>query len=305
MENFDFNENANVIDSEIDTADFSAMFLNGFSDEQFEEKPSTNNIDGLEFKDNEGNVIANVDDLVYDPLEDDAVLPVDMIAFGDVQYERDKVAKAMEMHEKVDSFAMALEEHKLELDEYEENMNELYSISNSEINEYISHYQSILENDRIDPATRIEAHKEIQRYQGQRAQLEAAYKKAYNANAEAKNRAERLKGKAIANQLIKSGWKEKDFAMIGEYMNANNIVIPFSSASDSVMIALRKAAMFDEAQNKNKEDASNTVQRALAGKPVRASRNISPDDERRKARAKALANSGELSTNDMFKFLQD
>lgn len=315
------NVNTPMMDNEITTADFSAIFDNGgvFADEQKPDAGNVNELEGLSFKDDWGNEIDADNlyetDFLNDDTDDTNSAIDDMInqtstlgnvvSVNGVTYQKEEVEKALSMHNDVKSLADNLNSHMQELEDYEMNMNELYSISRSEIDEYIQHYQSVLDNERVDPATRTEAYKEIRRYEGQKAQMEMQYKKTFEANQAAKQRAERLKGQAIANQLKSMNWKEKDFSQVAGFMSSNNISIPFESASAEMMIAMRKAAMFDEAQNKNKEEISNSVQRALAGKPARTSKNISPEDERRKARAAAMASKGELSANDMFSFLKD
>lgn len=310
------NVNQPVMDNEISVADFASIFDNGgvFSDEAPVEKVE-NEIEGLTFKDDYGNELQTDDLYQVDALDDDS-MPIDdlieqtsqlgnVVSIGGVQYHKEEVEKAVAMHNDALILADNLNSHKEELDDLEYNMNELYSVSRGQIDEYISYYEGILNNERISPQDRIEAHKELQNYKGQLAQMEMQYKKTFEANQAAKQRAEKLKGQAVANQLKAKGWKQKDFEMLGNYMSTNNLTIPFAQANDSLFMALLKAAMFDEKESKIQDELHNTTQRALAGKPARASKNITPEAERRNARAKALAEAGELNKDDMWNYIKD
>lgn len=310
------NVNQPVMDNEISVADFASIFDEGgvFADETPVEKES-NELEGLTFKDDYGNEL-ETDDLYQVDALDDESMPIDdlieqttqlgnVVNIGGTTYQREEVEKAVAMHNDVQTLAENLNSHMQELEDYEHNMSELYAVSRGQVDEYISYYESILNNERVSPQDRIEAHKELQNYKGQLAQMEMQYKKTFEANQAAKQRAEKLKGQAVANQLKATGWKQKDFEMLGNYMSANNLVIPFAQANDALFIALLKAAMFDEKESKIKDELHNTTQRALAGKPARASKNITPEAERRNARAKALAEAGDLSPEQMFNFIKD
>lgn len=310
------NVNQPVMDNEISVADFASIFDIGgvFADEAPVEKES-NELEGLTFKDDYGNELQTDDLYQVDALDNDS-LPIDdlieqtsqlgnIVSIGGVQYQKEEVEKAVAMHSKIEMFASEVDAHFAELEDYEHNMNELYSVSRGQVDEYISYYENIMNNERVSPQERVEALKELQNYKGQLAQMEMQYKKTFEANQAAKERAEALKGKAVANQLMAKGWKQKDFEMLGKFMSNNNIVIPFGQANDSLFMALRKAAMFDEKESKIQDELHNTTQRALAGKPARASKNITPEAERRNARAKALAESGDLSPEQMFSFIKD
>lgn len=310
------NVNQPVMDNEMSVEDFASIFDNGgvFADEVPAEK-TENELEGLTFKDDYGNEL-QTDDLYQVDALDDESLPIDdlieqttqlgsVVNIGGVQYQREEVEKAVAMHNDVQTLADNLNSHMEELEDYEHNMNELYSVSRGQIDEYISYYESIVNNERVLPQERVDALKELQNYKGQLAQMEMQYKKTFEANQAAKERAEKLKGQAVANQLKAKGWKQKDFEMLGNYMSTNNLTIPFAQANDALFIALRKAAMFDEKENKAKDEISNTVGRAIAGKPARASKNITPEAERRNARARALAEAGELNKDDMWKFIKD
>ncbi|WP_369136408.1 hypothetical protein [Klebsiella variicola] len=264
---------------------------------------------------------ADFDQFIDSPLDDDNYLPEgidsvedlvapselgDRVKVGDVAYDKADIERAMNLHSKIDSFASEVNAHFAELEEWEAGVNRLHAISTSEISEYIEHYQSIVDNDRVDPSTRIEALNEIKRYKAQRASIEENYKASYAQLQERKAQAERLKGKAVFNQLANMGWKENDFSMIGEYMNKNQIVVPFQNASTELMIALKKAAMFDKRNSEAEDGMTSNVQRAIAGKPSRVSKPISEDAIRAKRnKAAAMASRGELSTSDMFQFLTD
>ncbi|WP_193127360.1 hypothetical protein [Klebsiella aerogenes] len=310
------NVNQPVMDNEISVADFASIFDEGgvFADETPVEKES-NELEGLTFKDDYGNEL-ETDDLYQVDALDDESMPIDnlieqatqlgnVVNIGGVQYQKEDVEKAVEMHSKIEMFASEVDAHFAELEDYEHNMNELYSISRGQIDEYIIYYENILNNERISPQDRVDAHKQLQDYKGQLAQMEMQYKKTFAQNQAAKERAEKLKGRAVANQLIAKGWKQKDFEMLSGYLSANNLSIPFGQANDALFIAIRKAAMFDEKESKAKDELSNTVGRAIAGKPARASKNITPEAERRNARAKALAEAGDLSPEQMFNFIKD
>lgn len=310
------NVNQPVMDNEISVADFASIFDEGgvFADEAPVEKES-NELEGLTFKDDYGNELETDDLYQVDAIDDDS-LPIDdlieqtsqlgnIVSIGGVQYQKEEVEKAVSMHSKIEMFASEVDAHFAELEDYEHNMNELYSVSRGQVDEYISYYENIMNNERVSPQERVEALKELQNYKGQLAQMEMQYKKTFEANQAAKERAEALKGKAVANQLMSKGWKQKDFETLGKFMSSNNIVIPFGQANDALFIALRKAAMFDEKESKAKDELSNTVGRAIAGKPARASKNITPEAERRNARAKALAEAGDLSPEQMFSFIKD
>lgn len=310
------NVNQPVMDNEISVADFASIFDNGgvFADEVPAEK-TENELEGLTFKDDYGNEL-QTDDLYQVDALDDESLPIDdlieqttqlgsVVNIGGVQYQREDVEKAVAMHSKIEMFASEVDAHFAELEDYEHNMNELYSIARDEADEYINYYQAILDNPKMSEDKRLEAYNEVNKYKGQLAQLKLQYSKVQASNQAAKERAEALKGKAVANQLMAKGWKQKDFETLGKFMSSNNIVIPFGQANDALFIALRKAAMFDEKENKAKDELSNTVGRAIAGKPARASKNITPEAERRNARARALAEAGELNKDDMWKFIKD
>ncbi|HBV5677815.1 TPA: hypothetical protein MD163_004955, partial [Klebsiella aerogenes] len=297
-------------------ADFASIFDEGgvFADETPVEKES-NELEGLTFKDDYGNEL-ETDDLYQVDALDDESMPIDdlieqttqlgnVVNIGGTTYQREEVEKAVAMHSKIEMFASEVDAHFAELEDYEHNMNELYSIARDEANEYINYYQAILDNPKMTEDKRVEAYNEVKKYEGQLAQLKLQYSKVQEANQAAKERAEKLKGRAVANQLIAKGWKQKDFEMLSGYLSANNLSIPFGQANDALFIAIRKAAMFDEKESKAKDELSNTVGRAIAGKPARASKNITPEAERRNARAKALAEAGDLSPEQMFNFIKD
>lgn len=310
------NVNQPVMDNEISVADFASIFDEGgvFADETPVEKES-NELEGLTFKDDYGNEL-ETDDLYQVDALDDESMPIDdlieqttqlgnVVNIGGTTYQREEVEKAVAMHSKIEMFASEVDAHFAELEDYEHNMNELYSISRGQVDEYISYYENIMNNERITPQERVDALKELQNYKGQLAQMEMQYKKTFAQNQAAKERAEKLKGRAVANQLIAKGWKQKDFEVLSGYLSANNLSIPLGQANDALFIAIRKAAMFDEKESKIKDELHNTTQRALAGKPARASKNITPEAERRNARAKALAEAGDLSPEQMFNFIKD
>jgi len=228
------------------------------------------------------------------------------IAFDGERYDRTQVEKAIAMHSKIDNFAKEVNSHFEELESWENNMNQLQYVATSEINEYIDHYQGVLDNPRADAVSRTEAYQEIKRYQSQKAAIEMQYQQTAKQLAERKANAERLKGKAVYNQLTNSGWKDGDFSTVANYMSNNNLIIPFGVVDSSLMIALKKAAMFDAGQAANKEEIESSVQRAIAGKPARNNKPIiTPENSRIRAKAEKMAATGELSTQDMFNFLRD
>ncbi|WEF29978.1 hypothetical protein PYR66_09925 [Klebsiella aerogenes] len=312
--------------NEISVNDFASLFADGFADEKPMNKEgvvdsasdlpmSTYNEESGDYED------VDFNQLFDNPLDDDSYLPEgidsveDLVApselgervkIGEVAYDKSDIERAMSLHSKIDSFASEVNAHFAELEEWEAGVNRLHAISTSEISEYIDHYQSIVDNDRVDPATRIEALNEIKRYKAQRAAIEDNYKTSYAQLQERKAQAERLKGKAVFNQLANMGWKDSDFSMIGEYMNKNQIVVPFQNASSELMIALKKAAMFDKRNSEAEDGMTSNVQRAIAGKPSRVSKPINEDAIRAKRnKAAAMAGRGELSTSDMFNYLVD
>lgn len=228
------------------------------------------------------------------------------INYNGSQLMREDVEKALVAHGKINEFATEVQNHFAELDAFEENLNQLNYLATSEISEYIDHYQSVLDNPRIDAQTRTEAYTEIQRYKGQRAAIENQYKASSQQLQERKAQAGRLKGKAVYNQLSNAGWKDNDFQNVASYMEANSIVIPFGAVDSNVMIALKKAAMYDNKIKEDKGVLETNVQRAIAGKPARTSKPvITPDDSRRRAKAEQMLRDGTLSTNDMFDMLSD
>lgn len=318
MENIELNE--------ISTADFESIFSGGntFADEAPIEAPvddvsdlnrdvyneESGSFEGLDY---DNITTSPFDDLLS--LNDDgeviheavegSELPMNVILDG-VSYEREAVEKAVRDHSLISNFQNEINVHVNELDAMEENINKMLFIATAEINEYVDYYQNILDNPRSDSNTRMEAYNELKRYETQKQQLESQYQVSAKQLAERKDNAERLKGRAVYSDLTSKGWKENDFRQVADFMTQNDILIPAGQVNSSLMVALRKAALYDSRQGEAKEAVETSVQRAIAGKPARNSKPvISPENQRMKARASQLANAGELSTQDMFKFLVD
>lgn len=311
------------------TEDFAAMFAGemNFADEtpivasktdddMSDFKQSTYNEEKGDFED------VDFDQFEINPLFDDSDIHLnddgsitdlvnasaipDYIEYNGNKLDRESVEKALNAFPAIQELNTNIQAHFSELDEWEQGLNQLHAIATSEISEYIEHYQSVVDNERIDPSTRIEALNEIKRYKAQRAAIEDGYKSQFNSMQERKAQAQRLKGKAVYTQLTQAGWKQDDFANVAEYMTSNNITIPYGAVDSNVLVAIKKAAMFDKKLKQDHEGLESSVQRAIAGKPSRVSNPvITPDNSRRKAKAEALFNEGKLSTQDMFSFLTD
>lgn len=318
-ENTTYNENNSNV-KEISTDDFAAMF-NGdavFADEQPKQE-ATDDMSGFSLTDDMNDEI-DFDNIyepdVFDDLSDvpeseslnDLIEAHELdapISINGVRYEREQVEKALNMHSNLDGFSAAINSTMTELDNYADEVDKFYQIAVGEHNETINYYQSILDNERADAVTRTEAYKEIQKANMNRRLLEEQYSKVHSESQAKKQRVEKLKGEAVANELLSMGWKQSDFITTTEYMRNCGVIVPYSILSPSIMIALKKAAMFDNKEKANIEKASSSVQRAIAGKPARQSAGITPDDARKKAKAKQLAAKGELSAADMFNYLDD
>lgn len=227
----------------------------------------------------------------------------DFVSIGGANYEREHVERAVEAYAGVKAWSEDVNAHFEELDAFEMQLNQLEGIAHAELNSYISQLEDVINNERVDPVQRMEAYKEMQKYQRQQAEFNKGYTESYNALQARKQNAERLKGKAVTNELVSIGWKEKDFITASQFMRENNIVIPAISASKELMIALKKAAMFDAKQKGVEAESISSVQRAITGAPARKSNVITPDDVRMKARARKALDEGKIGTREMFDFL--
>lgn len=227
----------------------------------------------------------------------------DYVSIGGNNYDREHVEHAVEAYAGIKSWSEDVNAHFEELDAFEMQLNQLEGIAHAELNSYISQLEDVINNERVNPVQRMEAYKEMQKYQKQQAEFNKGYSESFNALQARKQNAERLKGKAVTNELISIGWKEKDFITASQFMQANNIVIPAISASKELMIALKKAAMFDAKQKGLETDSASSVQRAITGAPARKSNAITPEDVRTKARVRKALEDGKIGTKEMFDFL--
>lgn len=312
----------NDIDNAVDTAEFYNFFP---EDGKFTDDVITDH-NGLEVKPTAAPVEDNSDLFDYSQIDSDNITSnvldeysdedvdnaadlmkgealADFVSIAGANYEREHVERAVEAYAGVKAWSDDVNAHFEELDAFEMKLNQLEGIAHAELNSYISQLEDVINNERVDPVQRMEAYKEMQKYQRQQAEFNAGYSESYNALQARKQNAERLKGKAVTNELVSIGWKEKDFVTASQFMRENNIVIPAISASKELMIALKKAAMFDAKQKGLETDSASSVQRAITGAPARKSNVITPEDTRLKARARKALDDGKLGTKEMFDFL--
>lgn len=289
----------------------------GFEDEEdFKPRNDNDNVD-FDFKNEFGEAFdPNTDDVSPFGDEDDAsdLIPTDYIEADELsdytvingeKVEREVVERALNAYSGVKEWGNQLNEHFDELDALEENINKMYSLANSEINMYIEQLEEVVNNDRYDAVKRVDALKQLNAYKAQKAGIEKAYSENYEGVIARKAHAEQLKGQTVRNELLAMGWKNPDFETTANFMIQNGIRLSAKDVSSSLMVALKKAAMYDADKNKLKEETKSNVQKAITGQPQRKSNVVSPEDVREKARAAKAAKEGKLKQEDMFKYLED
>lgn len=317
------------IDNAISTEDFAKIFAGEahFPDDVItdhnghvtEARDLVDDVSDLSFKNDMGEEIDfndiyepnDLDDLsdvteseINDLLPDAAELP-EYVSFEGERVDREKVEKALTAYKGFAEWGNQVNEHFEELDALEEKLNRLNSMAYSEISGYINELQSVVDNDRIDSVKRMDAYKQIQAYKAQQAGIEKEYSESHAMLQARKANAERLKGNAVSNELTAMGWKANDFETVGKYMLANNIRMGAKDASSSLMVALKKAAMYDAKNTEAKDEMKSSVQRAITGAPARASKTITPDNNRRRAKAERMLKEGTLTPQQMFSELID
>lgn len=310
----------NDVTNAVSTEDFYDMFSGkaSFADEAPVANNPVDNIEDLQdmkiFNDESGNMEQiDFDNIIDDPFNDLSDTSVDLpadeladwVAVNGVKVEREEIEKALNAYSGVKEWGEQVNQHFEELDAFQEGLDRLYSISHSEINGYIEQLQNTVDNPRIDPASRMEAYNELVKYKNQQAAIEAQYKESHASLQARKASAERLKGNAIGNELRAMGWKPEDYELAGKFMQENGIVLAAKDASSSLMVAIRKAALYDAEKNKLKEEARSNTAKAITGTATRSSKAITPVDEARKNKARQMANEGTLTKDDMFKYLID
>lgn len=117
---------------------------------------------------------------------------------------------------------------------------------------------------------------------------------------------EALEATQVVNELAyRHGWNQQDYQEVVEYLNENKINVKPQQLSAQLMIALKKAAAFDNGRKSKEIDLDKKV-KSLVGRPVSSS-DIDEVTKRdtRKQKAKIRAERGELSPSEMFAFLDD
>lgn len=323
-------EQTNYLDSAentITTEDFSQSLMDNifsgkgsFSDDNDDIKSKVTTKDDVdevdyEFKNEHGAEYDPSTDGVIDPLDDVSdLMPTDYIEANELadfvavngeRVEREVIEKALNAYGGVKEWGNNLNSHFEELDALEENINKMYSLANSEINVYIEQLEGVVNNDRYDAVKRMEAYKQLQAYQAQKAGIEKSYSENFDGIKARKASAEQLKGQTVSNELVAMGWKQNDFQTTANFMISNDIRLAAKDVSSSLMIALKKAALYDAGKNKLKEETKSNVQKAITGTAQRKSNVVAPEDSRRKAKAAQMAKDGTLSSKDAFEFLID
>lgn len=312
--------------TQISTEDFSQALMDnifgngaGFSDEEgFTAPKDTANEEASELFDYSGTDAAGIDeDAITEALKADGIddlIPTDFVEANELadfvavngeRVEREVIEKALNAYSGYSEWGKNVNTHFEELDELEENISKMYQLSNSEINMYVEQLEGIVNNDKYDAVKRMEAYNELAKYKGQKAQIEKAYSENYAELQRKKANAEMLKGQAVSNELAAMGWKAQDFETTANFMIQNNIRLGAKDVSSSLMIALKKAALYDAGNTKLKEETKSNVQKAITGQAQRPSKAITPEDTRRKAKAAQMMKDGTLSTRDAFEFLTD
>lgn len=309
---------------EIDTKELSAMFADGFADENIEPMESRssvgNDMEGLEFTneyddegmpfqydpeaiDDESDNIDDIDDYSSAEGFDDSK----RYSIGDEVYEVAQIEKAVGAYKDIDAFQSRVNEHLTGLQEAEEAFNKLAYLAHGQIDKTIEYYTDVMDNPRTSDSDYREALTQLRNAEAAKKAIEAGYAESQRVSAAKRQEAEGLKAITIRNELVhKHGWKAEDMQAVAEYMGSNGIVVKGDAVNTNLMLALRKAASFDEQRNKAKVDADEKVITALRGKgitKVKVAPEKSNDEAKRRAAAKAQRD--ELSPADMFDFLSD
>lgn len=141
------------------------------------------------------------------------------------------------------------------------------------------------------------------------ASANAEYEKHKRELAQGKELQAQLEAQQIVNELMYAhGWKQEDFNQAVGYIQSNGIQIKPEQASAGLMMAIRKASMFDEKRKaKESELRSGSKVKPLVGSPVNSSNidTITNQADTRARKAMKAMQEGKLNHQDMYSFLKD
>lgn len=319
------------IDNMLSTTDISALLSGGFGDEDNTPTPKANggirddvdDLPSLKNYDEDGqeydvdfNSMFGDEDEDLDQYADDLVTPyeaeevAEAILINGERFERSDVEKMVEYSKEVSDYVERVHGFGDTLQAESDKLDRFYSIGASEFDAMIEYYSDLMEQRNITPADYKDAHSQVKMYQARKRELESTYNEAKAATDRLKAEREQLTGINIRNNLIRKGWKQADFAEMAGYLQSNNMLdIPLNMLSEDMMIAIRKAALYDAKDKAVKADVESKVTKAIRGTAKRSSdpvMNSQAADNRKKNKLKAqLKNTGYANHVDMFDFLDD
>lgn len=323
-------DNPQMHPMELTTEELSAFFASdskGFSDdekngEHDKARESTKSIDDLALT-NEFGQTFDFADVVDDYSDDEPADEADDISdlrnaeaidedalysLAGETYEYSQLEKAVTAYKDINTFFEGTRQLQQGLEEAEEHFNKLQAMAYGQIDAALEYWQGIADAPNTNDTDYRMAIREIRNAEAKKREIEQGYSQSREIMNQRKREAEALKAQAVRNELVHThGWNQSDMQTVADYIINNGMVINSANVDSKLMLALRKAALFDANKNAVKVDAESKVIKALGHKTPAAKTRPEQvaDDGQAKRKAKALAAKGELSTSDMFAFLDD
>lgn len=316
-------------DMMIDSVEFTPdMFMGGFADEASRETV-VDDISDLKMpkvnKENEDGIIDNVDaewedfsddfdnivDTEYNNEEGELFgsLDADKYVVGDKEFAREDIEKALNHFEVLSDVRSSYDAMIVDVNQWADNeiRPALYAAMSDNEAE-IAYYKKIVES-TSDQSQFYEASRILKSLESRKADNQRAFMDIQKRVDAKKNDIRNRKMSAVKGEMFsKYGWTEQDLMDVAGFAKeSHNVVLDKPEYIDFIspgfLTMMKEAMLYRKGQKATSEKTESIVQKALSGKPTRASSRPSPNFDAARNKARAMAKNDELSVKDMFNFL--
>ncbi|MDM2876349.1 hypothetical protein [Citrobacter sp. Cpo040] len=251
----------------------------------------------IEYNSNEGELFGSLD--------------ADKYVVGDKEFAREDIEKALNHYEVLSDVLSSYDAMIVDVNQWADNeiRPALYAAMSDNEAE-IAYYKKIIES-TSDQSQFYEASRILKSLESRKTDNQRAFMDIQKRVDAKKNDIRTRKMSAVKGEMFsKYGWTEQDLSDVAGFAKeSHNVVLDKPEYIDLIspgfLTMMKEAMLYRKGQKATSEKTESIVQKALSGKPTRASSRPSPNFDAARNKARAMAKNNELSTKDMFNFLVD